>query len=390
MRVAGIVSEFNPFHNGHRYLIDRAGASGATHIAAVMSGSFVQRGEAAFADKFLRAQAAVRGGVDLVVDLPVPWSLGGAQTFARGGVGLLAALGCDMLAFGCETADLPLLEKTAALLKNEDIGNAAANAMREGMTYPAALRQSLFDAGAEDSAALLDHPNNVLAVEYLKALGDQDVSMTPFAVQRIGAGHDAPLTDDPVQSAAAIRALPDLSFAAPLIPPEVYRVFSENPGRLLSQTHYETAVLTALRLLPEEAYDDFVDDRSGLCDRLRAAVRTASSLDDLYQTAKTKSVTLSKVRRAVMQLFLQIPVGAAEGTPPFLRVLASNERGLEVLASSKHTLPLLTKHAETSALPREAKSLYALQCRASDLYALCTKEKGACCAEQTSSIQIIR
>ncbi len=390
MRVAGVVSEFNPFHNGHRYLIDCVRASGATHVAAVMSGSFVQRGEAAFADKFLRARAAVLGGVDLVVDLPVPWSLGGAQTFARGGVSLLNALGCNTLAFGCETADLKLLQRTAQLLASEAILAEAAEAMRGGMTYPAALRQSLLAAGAADSASLIDQPNNVLAVEYLKALTEQSSAMQPCAVQRIGENHDAPLAAGKIQSAAAIRALPDLSLAAPLMPSEVYRVFYENPGRLLSRANYETAVLTALRLLPDDAFDAFVDDRSGLRDRLRSAVRTASTLDELYQAAKTKSVTLSKVRRAVIQLFLQIPTDAAAGSPSYLRVLAANERGLELLSGGKITLSVVTKHSEAMALDSAGQTLYQLQCRASDLYALCAKEKRACGTEQTSSIQIIR
>ena len=389
MRVAGIVSEFNPFHNGHQYLLDRIRENGAACIVAVMSGDFVQRGEAAFADKFLRAEAAVRCGVDLVVDLPAPWSLGGAQTFARGGVGLLGALGCDTLAFGCETPDTVFLEKTARLLENTDIQTPTADGMRSGLTYPAALRRALAMHGEEACAALLNQPNNVLAVEYIKALHSQNHDMAPFAVQRIGQAHDAPLTHDTVQSAAAIRALKDFGEAKRLMPSASYAVYNDHPGRLLSPDAYETAVLTALRLLPQDAFDAFVDDRSGLRDRLRSAVRSSVSLDALYQAAKTKSVTHAKVRRAVMHLFLQIPTRMADGEPPYLRVLAANERGLALLGTRPPALPVVTKHAETATLHEPCQQLYAVQCRASDLYVLCTKEKRACGLEQTSSIQII-
>lgn len=390
MRVAGVISEFNPFHNGHQYLLDRVRADGASHIVAVMSGNYVQRGEAAFSDKFLRAEAAVRCGADLVVDLPVPWSLGGAQTFARGGVSLLSAVGCDTLAFGCETADQSLLLQTAQLLRDEEILREAASAMRNGVTYPAALRQSLLAHGAQDSAQLIDQPNNVLAVEYIKAVYAQNSAMQPFAVQRVGQGHDAPAQDGAIQSAAAIRSLPSFADAKPWMPSAAYEVFSSHPERLLDRQHYETAVLTALRLLTDDAFEQCVDDRSGLRDRLRFSVRSAASLEELYQAAKTKSVTLSKVRRAVMQLFLQIPTYAADGTPPYLRLLAANERGLELLSGENISLPIVTKHAEIASLDKESRALYALQCRAGDLYALCTKEKRACGLEQTSSIQIIR
>ncbi len=390
MRVAGIVSEFNPFHNGHQYLLDRVRERGATHIVAVMSGNFVQRGEAAFFDKFLRAEAAVRCGVDLVVDLPVPWSLGGAQTFARGGVALLSAVGCDTIAFGCETPDLPSLAQTAQLLLDEEILHETASVMRNGVTYPAALRQTLLAHGAQDSALLIDQPNNVLAVEYLKAVYAQNSIMQPLAVQRIGQGHDSPVTDGAIQSAAAIRSLPVFADAKPWMPAAAYDVFSLHPERMLDRQNYGTAVLTALRIIPEDTFEQFVDDRSGLIDRLRVSVRGASTLEELYQAAKTKSVTLSKVRRAVMQLFLQIPVNAADGTPPYLRILAANERGLGLLSSEKNSLPVVTKHAETAALDATSRELYALQCRTGDLYALCTKEKRACGLEQTSSIQIIR
>ena len=390
MRVAGIISEFNPFHNGHQYLLDRVREGGATHIVAVMSGNFVQRGEAAFADKFLRAEAAVRCGVDLVAELPVPWSLGGAQTFARGGVALLSAIGCDTIAFGCETPDQALLAQTARLLLDENIQSEAASAMRNGVTYPAALRQTLLAHGAQDSACLIDQPNNVLAVEYLKAVYAQNSTMQPFAVQRVGQGHDAPLKKGTIQSAAAIRSLPVFADAKEWMPAEAYNVFSSHPERLLDWQHYETAVLTALRLLPEEAFDRYVDDRSGLRDRLRVSVRGAKSLEELYQSAKTKSVTLSKVRRAVMQLFLQIPTNAAVGTPPYLRILAANKRGLKLLSSENISLPVVTKHAEIAALDEASRELYALQCRAGDLFSLCSKEKRACGLEQTSSIQVIR
>ncbi|MBQ4364919.1 MAG: nucleotidyltransferase family protein [Clostridia bacterium] len=390
MRTAGIVAEYNPFHNGHQYLAAQARLQGATHLVAAMSGSFVQRGEAAFADKFLRAEAAVRGGVDLVLDLPAPWSLGGAASFARGAVAALADVGCDLLAFGCETDDADLLCRTALLLQQESVQAQAAQKMKQGATFPAALQQTLLEQNKTAEAAVLQTPNNVLAVEYIKAMSELGCAFELLPVRRIGPAHDALPADGTFASAAALRAMDDFSLAAAYMPAQAFCVYAEHPGRLLEKSSFETAVLTALRLLPDAAFSAFVDDGSGLADRIRSAVKTTASLDDLYQAAKTKSLTLSKVRREVMHLFLQIPPSFAKGTPPYLRPLACSPRGTEVLGASKHRLPLLTKHAEAAALPPDAAALYALQCRASDLYALCTKTKGACCTEQTSSFRIIR
>ena len=389
MRVAGFVSELNPFHNGHAYFISRLRSAGVTHVVTAMSGSFVQRGEAAVADKFLRAEAAVRNGADLVLDLPVPWALGSAESFARGGVSLLVAFGCDVLAFGCETENAALLQTTAALLSRDDVRASGAARMKCGCTYPAAMAQALEAMGEADAVRLLTAPNNVLAVEYLKALRELRVNLPVLPVLRAGAAHDGELTAGPIQSASALRSLPDIASMRPYLPPVAYEIFASHPDRLLDHENFETAVLTALRLLPDDAFDRFVADRSGLAERLRKAVRQARSLSQLYDLAKTKNLTHAKIRREAMHLFLQIDPSYEKETPPFARILAANARGLELLARRNCSIPVITKHAETAKLNARAQALYDLQCRASDLYALCTKEKRACCTEQQSSILLI-
>ena len=389
MRVAGFVSELNPFHNGHAYFIEQVRRAGATHVVSVMSGGFVQRGEAAFADKFLRAEAAVKSGVDLVLDLPVPWALGSAESFARGGVSLLGCFGCDLLAFGCETDDIELLQHTAEVLSEPDLLDAAAAFMKTGLHYPSAVAQALLQKGEADAAGLLKTPNNILAVEYLRAMQTQSFQMAVCPVKRAGASHDASLAAGAVQSASAIRSLQMLSDMRVYLPETAFRVYAENEGRLLDVKSFETAVLTALCLLPQEAFSAFVTDNSGLADRLKKAVRQASGLTQLYDLVKTKSFTHARIRRDTMHLFLQIPPSFESETPPYARVLAANSRGRELLSLRRCTLPVITKHAETANLGARAQALYELQCRASDLYALCTKEKRACCTEQQSSVRFI-
>ena len=152
MHVVGFVSELNPFHNGHAYFTEQLRHAGDTYVVTVMSGNFVQRGEAAFTDKYLRAEAAVRSGVDLVLELPVPWALGGAESFACGGVSLLKSFGCDALAFGCETDDTALLQHTADCMHRSDIQITVAQKRKSGSSYPVAVAQTLREAGEADAA----------------------------------------------------------------------------------------------------------------------------------------------------------------------------------------------------------------------------------------------
>ena len=180
MKAVGIVAEYNPFHSGHRYQIRKIreifGAE--TPIAAVMSGDFVQRGEAASYDKFTRAEAAVRGGVSLVIELPLPWSLSSAESFARGGVGLLGAAGViDALSFGSESGDLSALEKTAAVLDTPEFAEALKRELTGGTPF-AAARARAARALLGESAAVLDTPNDLLAVEYIRAAAFSSITTT--------------------------------------------------------------------------------------------------------------------------------------------------------------------------------------------------------------------
>ena len=171
MKAVGIVAEYNPFHSGHRYQIRkiREICGAETPVAAVMSGDFVQRGEAASYDKFTRAEAAVRGGVSLVIELPLPWSLSSAESFARGGVGLLGAAGViDALSFGSESGNLSALEKTAAVLDTPEFSEALKRELTGGTPF-AAARARAARALLGESAAVLDTPNDLLAVEYIRA-----------------------------------------------------------------------------------------------------------------------------------------------------------------------------------------------------------------------------
>ena len=203
MKIVGIIAEYNPFHDRHARHIaaSRKLAGGDAAVVCAMSGDFVQRGEAAVFSKFARAEAAIKGGADLVLELPLPWCMSSAEGFARGGVGLLGALGCvDYLSFGAEYADVKTLSTVATMLMDPSLDAAIREELKTGVSY-AAARQAAIARDIGSLAQILEAPNNILAVEYLKAIYQQRLRMEPLAIEREGPEHDG------VGSASELRRL---------------------------------------------------------------------------------------------------------------------------------------------------------------------------------------
>ena len=208
MKTTGIVAEYNPFHNGHKALVDRCRENEATHIVAAMSGNFVQRGSVAIMDKRARAAAAIKGGVDLVVELPVPFAVATAEVFARGGVSVLAGLGCvDALSFGAECEDLSLLQSAAKAVTDPKVDELIKTELSGGVSYPTARAYAVRTVYGPDIADVLEGPNNILAVEYLKELERRGNPMAVEPMKRVGTGHDGLTATDEFASASMLRIL---------------------------------------------------------------------------------------------------------------------------------------------------------------------------------------
>ena len=382
MKIAGVVCEYNPFHNGHAYHLNAVRQAGATHIVAAMSGNFVQRGTPAFCSKLARARAAVRCGADLVLELPVPFCCGSAGVFARGAVETLISFGVDLLSFGAETDDLSLLQKAADAGTDPAVQAQIKTLHAQGVGYPAASQQAV--------AAVLAQPNNTLAVEYIKAAKTAENAVSFLPVKRVGAAHDAEKSAGDFAAATLLRAMQTPEARRPYMPAAAFEeIFAKTTG-FLDETAFETAVLCALRMLTKADMERFVADGSGLAMRVFSASRQATSLEELYTLAQTRSVTRAKVRRAVLGCFLELDKQWQKKPVPYLRALAANKRGLELLSHAEPGLPLITKHSETLSLFEEARAFYALQCRANDLYAAVCSPKGAAGQEQRSSMLVLK
>ncbi|MEA4894548.1 MAG: nucleotidyltransferase family protein, partial [Oscillospiraceae bacterium] len=373
MKILGIVAEYNPFHNGHKLHIEESknAISGDTAVVCVMSGDFVQRGEAAVFSKYARAEAAVRCGADLVIELPVPWSLSSAEGFARGSVGLLGALNCvSYLSFGSECGNIGVLSSLATAISDPSLDTEIREQLKSGISY-AAARQTALRRSIGGLADHLDTPNNILAVEYLKAIYDQRLRIEPITIKRVGAGHD-----EEGGSASDLRGMlfqgKSTRHYVPKEADEVFRRESEQGRGPVFMDNLESAILSRLRMADDRFFSQIPDDSEGLGNRLIAAFHEEATLEGVLSAAKTKRYALSRLRRMSLCVALGIKRGQADGIPPYARILAANETGraaLKIIAE-KSLIPLITKPAAVKELGEECVNLFALESSAHDLYAL--------------------
>lgn len=361
MKVSGIVCEYNPFHNGHAYHIAETRRNGATHIVCVMSGNFVQRGDVAVLDKFTRAELAVQSGADLIIELPVAYCLSPAEIFARGAVYLLDSLGCvDEISFGSECGDVDVLVR--AMNKADDIScsESVGKLIKNGFTYPRAVTEILRKTDMQ-SAEIISEPNNILAVEYLRALKYFKSDIKPFTIKRSGAMHDSPETSQEFASASYIRT--HIESARDFVP-EIWADALESDTADIK--HLERAILYKIRTAEDEEIWETSDSR-GLIERIYG--NTAQSLDELFESVKSKNCTMAKVKRVILSLLIGIPK-IQMCLPPYARVLAFNERGREILALTKKTkkIPVGTSLAKLGGLDCDAHCFAELESRATDIY----------------------
>ena len=370
MEISAVICEYNPFHSGHAYHLARTREEAPGAVVCVMSGNFVQRGEAAIADKFARAEAAVRGGADLVVELPHAFAMAAAPRFAAAGVHLAALCGAKTLSFGAECADDKLLSRACALCESEQIKESLRENLSRGLDYPAALTAAV-RAADPAAAQILKSPNNALAVEYLRALAAYP-GMTPLAVARTGAGHDGEYRGDTASASFIRRLLAAGGQARDFLPPESIRILERERARgafPVTGQALDTVVLSALRRMDKDDYVNLPDVAEGLENRLFAAAREAVSLDDFCLRVKTKRYTYARIRRIAMAAYTGLTKAHQAALPDYLRVLALNDTGRRILASRPEDVPVVSKPAARR-LDAQDEALFALEARADALWAL--------------------
>ena len=358
MKIVGIICEYNPFHNGHaRQLRLVREAYPDCAIVCAMSGSYVQRGAPAVFHRGARAKAAVLCGADLVLELPVQTALSSAEGFAAGGVRILGQL-CDTLCFGSESGDGDILMNTARILLSPGFSQRLKKELEQGISFPAARHKALGELGA-----VAEKPNDILGVEYCKAILSQGLSMTPMPIRRGGDYHA--LTPDPAEPSAT--SLRQRIAAGQDIAPYVPGVAAEAFAGAHDLASGEKAMLYRLRTMTDEEFEALPYGSEGLWRKLMRESRRQATLEDILTAVKSKRYTRTRLDRMVMCAFLGITARMMNTPPEYTRVLAFNDRGRSILNAHRES-GVFINVGEPVEHPQ-----WALEQRCEDLYALFAK-----------------
>ena len=383
MKVAGIIAEYNPFHKGHKYQLDRLRKlSRPDYIIVAMSGDFLQRGTPALMDKYTRARMSLLQGADLILELPACFATSSAEAFARGGLLLFAATGLtDTLCFGAESDDLTRLKSLAHLLNQEPdwYRHALKSSLKNGRSFPAARAEAL-----PEYDDLLRQPNNILAVEYLKAMEDLAPTMEPILIKRQGSGyHDTDITGT-LASASAIRAqLQDSascrdascrdacwSALAEALPEASLRIMQEyeRDSAFLQEDDFSQLLHFCLLRETKESLTEYLDMTEELANRIDVRKKDFTSWSSFCQLCNTKDTTYARISRALTHVLLNI---RGADRMPYLRVLGFRRSAAPLLSQLKSCAkaPIITSPAaaEDQLTPQELAMLHT-DIRASDLY----------------------
>ena len=380
MKTAGIICECNPLHAGHVYLMDAARRGGADVIVCVMSGCFVQRGEAAIADPYARAEILVRAGADAVVELPFPFSASGAEFFGAAGVNILSRLGADELWFGSECGDLDLLFRMATVADDPAfLARYTETAQGSGGTA-----SSYFDClkafCGEDACS----PNDILALSYLRALRKSGSRMQPITVKRMGSGYgETKLQDGVLPSATALRRVwreAGLEAIVPFLPDVCANVLRREASqrRAPADLRYaERLILGTLRAVPSDVLETYEGLGGGLAGRLKRAAGEARSLDGMLSLAATKKYPDARLHRGILAALVGVTAADVRANASYVRLLAANKNGCAYLAQMRRApeIALVTRQGD---LPEgdAAERQLAIELREKSLHSLCLPDAG--------------
>ncbi len=393
MHAVGIIAEYNPFHKGHAYHVDQTRqCSGADVVIAVMSGHMTQRGELTIFDKWHRAQSAVLSGVDLVLELPAVFAVRSAQYFAVGGVRLLHSLGIvNQLAFGAEEEELSALESAAISFDNNSVSEQLKINLGRGQTYAAAIADAIVSAG-HATTSLIRSPNNILGIEYIRALKKWAPEITPLPIRRIGSHFRATEIGGEYSSATAIRAeifnCSELSAKIlDTLPPSTVDIckdlFASGWAPALS-SRLDNVVLSKVRHMTNAQLQILPELSEGLENRLKKAANQAGTTAELLTCLKSKRYPYSRLQRILAHLLLETTSQKIEAFdhsgPLYARVLALNDHGRSALRiiAQRSSIPVITKttthlnsrtfHSGNFTLDQ---AMLAIDINATDLFSLC-------------------
>jgi Predicted nucleotidyltransferase len=385
MKISGIIAEYNPFHNGHKYHIEETfRITGCDNVIVALSGNFVQRGEPAIVDKWTRTRCALLNGASVVIELPTLFCTAGAQYFAHSAVKLLNDTGIvDFLSFGSEMGNVSALKETAKILVNESpqLSAAIKRNLNNGLTY-AVARQTALEEITQKSHSFISSSNNILAIEYLKALYHINSDIIPITVKRLGNGYNSTNTDTAYPSASALRkAITDknIEVLTSAMPKNAHEIFShaiQNGSAPIYLNNFSTPLNYCLRSKSPLELSKILDVTEGLENRILKSLATCYSVNEILNFVKTKRYSHTTLQRALLHILLDIKSDTIthykqSGYCPYIRVLGFRKDKQHLLTSlmQNASIPIITnvKRGE-SHLCENGKHLFNLEKKATDLY----------------------
>ncbi len=362
MKTVAIICEYDPFHLGHKKQIDlvREHFGAGTTVISVMSGSTVQRGRLSVYPKHLRAEAAIKNGSDLVLELPCPYCSSSAEHFSKGAVALISALGgIDILAFGSENGSLSELSRAADVIRSEEYLNAIRENGKNGHIKSA---EEIFRSLSGDGFPTT--PNDILGVEYIAALKDEDCGIVPYTYKR-EEGYSASRSRELIYGGGDVSEM--LSESA-------ISAFEKSVPTDISA--YESVALHTIRTTDAEFLSSYYGMNGGVAGLIKANAENVSSLDGLISSCVNKSYTAARIRRAILSSVLGVKAETVNTRPLFSNLLAANGKGREYLSKVRKTasIEIVTKPADGLNLPYNTRKQFELSLRADKLMSLCRKE----------------
>lgn len=354
--VVGIIGEYNPFHNGHSYHLEKSKElAQADYVISIISGNFVQRGNVSLIDKWAKADMALANGVDLVIELPTVYSISSAENFAYGAVKILNSLGIvDYLSFGSEFCQIDVLEKIADVLYKEppEFTSLLKHELSKGVSFPKARENALlmYLNDIRKYANVLSSPNNILAIEYMKALKKLKSHIKPIAIKRINVGYNDLNTNHNFASATAIREKIKTDKPAglsKLMPPNSYRILYNSilKGHYVKDlVAFEKEIIYALRKMNLNEIANLPDVSEGLEHNIKEAANSCNTIEEFMNIVKTKRYTSTRIQRILLYVLLGITkddMKASFKAQPYIRVLGMNQKGKELLSAISHSKPNL-------------------------------------------------
>ena len=371
MNLLGLIVEYNPFHNGHLYHLNESKKiTNATHTIAVMSGNFMQRGTPALLDKFTRAEMAVKNGVDLVVELPTLYACQSAEIFAHGGISLLNSLNCvNSVCFGSEIGNIDILYLISKILIDEpiDFKNKLKDYLDEGLPFPKARASALFyyitknklyDTSEEDLLNMLNSPNNILGIEYIKSILKLNSKIKPYTINRINSGYNSLNVNDSICSASAIRnalknnSLNTINYTMPKDTYDIInRVIESGFNLVYNEDFYQ--ILYSIIIRDKDNLTDYFEVNEGIENKIYNSIFKCHNIESLQNEIKSKRYTMTKISRTLNNIMLGIKGDDILKTKdltniPYVRVLAFNEKGCEILKEIKKNseIEVITKFSK--------------------------------------------